>query len=282
MKSHLGALYLSIFEYYIYPLYVIRSEHARVRWPPHHFHRYPLRSGPRWGSTARGPLIIVWMASWCRKCIYLKPKLEKLAADYYPRLKFCCVDVITVPHKLVTRAGVTVSFSWGSNNFGVLERCRGKLRVKWEMTWVCLIVAPSAETECILAIIDCVGFKGLPYKEYLPNQYLVHLLIEWSTFFICLLCWQVLMSLWGTEREKGSWTFFSLFFFWEGGLKNMSGFWTLPAKAKMPKFVLSNWLFLLSLLSFGCICLSKWEHSSILSIPLFCVGSVIHLCRLLT
>lgn len=26
------------------------------------------------------------MASWCRKCIYLKPKLEKLAADYHPRL----------------------------------------------------------------------------------------------------------------------------------------------------------------------------------------------------
>ncbi|GMY09261.1 thioredoxin-like 3-2, chloroplastic isoform X2 [Fagus crenata] len=52
-------------------------------------------------------LIIVWMATWCRKCIYLKPKLEKLAADYYPRLKFYCVDVNTVPHKLVTRAGVT-------------------------------------------------------------------------------------------------------------------------------------------------------------------------------
>uniref|UniRef100_A0A2P2IKN0 Uncharacterized protein MANES_10G049200 n=1 Tax=Rhizophora mucronata TaxID=61149 RepID=A0A2P2IKN0_RHIMU len=31
------------------------------------------------------PIIVVWMASWCRKCIYLKPKLEKLAADYYPR-----------------------------------------------------------------------------------------------------------------------------------------------------------------------------------------------------
>ncbi|KAJ6909310.1 hypothetical protein NC652_020334 [Populus alba x Populus x berolinensis] len=30
-------------------------------------------------------VIIVWMASWCRKCIYLKPKLEKLAADYYRR-----------------------------------------------------------------------------------------------------------------------------------------------------------------------------------------------------
>lgn len=90
------------------------------------------------------------MASWCRKCIYLKPKLEKLAADYYRRfalfsflivyglyrgiahwtcwklysywecslflyslmlhrLRFYRVDVNNVPHKLVTRAGVTVS-----------------------------------------------------------------------------------------------------------------------------------------------------------------------------
>ncbi|KAH7547867.1 hypothetical protein JRO89_XS14G0030100 [Xanthoceras sorbifolium] len=53
------------------------------------------------------PVIIVWMASWCRKCIYLKPKLEKLAADYYPRLRFYYVDVNTVPHVLVARAGVT-------------------------------------------------------------------------------------------------------------------------------------------------------------------------------
>ncbi|KAF8037972.1 hypothetical protein BT93_B0732 [Corymbia citriodora subsp. variegata] len=52
-------------------------------------------------------IIVVWMASWCRKCIYLKPKLEKLAADYYPRLRFYCVDVNKVPHKLVARAGVT-------------------------------------------------------------------------------------------------------------------------------------------------------------------------------
>uniref|UniRef100_A0A9I9CVB6 Thioredoxin domain-containing protein n=1 Tax=Cucumis melo TaxID=3656 RepID=A0A9I9CVB6_CUCME len=28
------------------------------------------------------PILIDWMATWCRKCIYLKPKLEKLAADY--------------------------------------------------------------------------------------------------------------------------------------------------------------------------------------------------------
>ncbi|XP_019267459.1 PREDICTED: thioredoxin-like 3-2, chloroplastic isoform X1 [Nicotiana attenuata] len=47
------------------------------------------------------------MATWCRKCIYLKPKLEKLAADYFPRTRFYCVDVNNVPHKLVVRAGIT-------------------------------------------------------------------------------------------------------------------------------------------------------------------------------
>ncbi|KAG5051957.1 hypothetical protein AAZX31_02G153500 [Glycine max] len=52
-------------------------------------------------------VVVVWMANWCRKCIYLKPKLEKLAAEYYPRLQFYSVDVNTVSHKLVTRAGVT-------------------------------------------------------------------------------------------------------------------------------------------------------------------------------
>ncbi|XP_044508552.1 thioredoxin-like 3-2, chloroplastic isoform X2 [Mangifera indica] len=53
-------------------------------------------------------VIIVWMATWCRKWMYLKPKLEKLAADYYPRLQFYYVDINTVPHKLVARAGVTL------------------------------------------------------------------------------------------------------------------------------------------------------------------------------
>ncbi|XP_028549506.1 thioredoxin-like 3-2, chloroplastic isoform X4 [Dendrobium catenatum] len=41
-------------------------------------------------------LIILWMANWCRKCIYLKPKLEKLAVDYHP----------SVPQRLVNRAGI--------------------------------------------------------------------------------------------------------------------------------------------------------------------------------
>ncbi|XP_015688766.2 thioredoxin-like 3-2, chloroplastic [Oryza brachyantha] len=53
------------------------------------------------------PIVLLWMASWCRKCIYLKPKLEKLAAEYYPRIRFYCVDVNAVPQKLVNRAGVT-------------------------------------------------------------------------------------------------------------------------------------------------------------------------------
>ncbi|KAJ8551673.1 hypothetical protein K7X08_021688 [Anisodus acutangulus] len=52
-------------------------------------------------------VVILWKASWCRKCIYLKPKLEKLAADYFPRTRFYSVDVNNVPHKLVVRAGIT-------------------------------------------------------------------------------------------------------------------------------------------------------------------------------
>ncbi|KAL2326662.1 hypothetical protein Fmac_025720 [Flemingia macrophylla] len=58
-------------------------------------------------QTLHHPVVIVWMANWCRKCIYLKPKLEKLAADCYPRLQFYGIDVNTVSHKLVARAGVT-------------------------------------------------------------------------------------------------------------------------------------------------------------------------------
>ncbi|KAG0535503.1 hypothetical protein BDA96_04G371700 [Sorghum bicolor] len=53
------------------------------------------------------PIVLLWMASWCRKCIYLKPKLEKLAAEYHPRVRFYCIDVNCVPQKLVNRAGVT-------------------------------------------------------------------------------------------------------------------------------------------------------------------------------
>eukprot|EP00850_Spirogloea_muscicola_P004787 SM000021S06420 [mRNA] locus=s21:143431:144328:- [translate_table: standard] len=46
------------------------------------------------------------MAQWCRKCIYLKPKLEKMAVDY-PNIRFCVVDVNAVPQALVKRCQVT-------------------------------------------------------------------------------------------------------------------------------------------------------------------------------
>lgn len=54
-------------------------------------------------------IIVDWMAAWCRKCIYLKPKLEKLAAEFYPRIKFYFVDVNKVPQALVKRGKISVS-----------------------------------------------------------------------------------------------------------------------------------------------------------------------------
>ncbi|KAG6555784.1 hypothetical protein Mapa_003025 [Marchantia paleacea] len=52
-------------------------------------------------------VVIDWMAAWCRKCLYLKPKLEKLAASYHPNIRFYYVDVNNVPQSLVKRAAVT-------------------------------------------------------------------------------------------------------------------------------------------------------------------------------
>ncbi|XP_042513903.1 thioredoxin-like 3-1, chloroplastic [Macadamia integrifolia] len=53
------------------------------------------------------PIIIDWMAAWCRKCIYLKPKLEKLAAEYDTRIKFYYVDVNKVSQALVKRGNIS-------------------------------------------------------------------------------------------------------------------------------------------------------------------------------
>ncbi|KAJ9181178.1 hypothetical protein P3X46_009333 [Hevea brasiliensis] len=39
------------------------------------------------------PILIDWMTARCRKCIHLKPKLEKLAAEYDTKIKFYSVDV---------------------------------------------------------------------------------------------------------------------------------------------------------------------------------------------
>ncbi|KAK3030802.1 hypothetical protein RJ639_037183 [Escallonia herrerae] len=54
------------------------------------------------------PIIVDWMAAWCRKCIYLKPKLEKLAAEYDTQIKFYNVDVNNVPQALVKRGNISV------------------------------------------------------------------------------------------------------------------------------------------------------------------------------
>lgn len=53
------------------------------------------------------PILIDWMASWCRKCIYLKPKLEKLAAEFDTKLKFYYVDVNKVSKDLVKRGNIS-------------------------------------------------------------------------------------------------------------------------------------------------------------------------------
>ena len=52
-----------------------------------------------------GDYLVCRMANWCRKCIYLKPKLEKLAADYYPRWDYICF-----PLSHVTRIISGISF----------------------------------------------------------------------------------------------------------------------------------------------------------------------------
>ncbi|KAL0359412.1 UNVERIFIED_CONTAM: Thioredoxin-like 3-1, chloroplastic [Sesamum angustifolium] len=54
------------------------------------------------------PILVDWMAAWCRKCIYLKPKLEKLAAEYDTKLKFYYVDVNNVSQALVKRGNISI------------------------------------------------------------------------------------------------------------------------------------------------------------------------------
>ncbi|KAF5821412.1 putative peptide-N(4)-(N-acetyl-beta-glucosaminyl)asparagine amidase [Helianthus annuus] len=58
-------------------------------------------------KQASQPILIDWMATWCRKCIYLKPKLEKLAAEYDTKLKIYYVDVNKVPQTLVKRGKIS-------------------------------------------------------------------------------------------------------------------------------------------------------------------------------
>lgn len=51
-------------------------------------------------------VLVEWMAQWCRKCIYLKPKIEKIVTEY-PSVTCCVVDVNKVPFAFVKNANIT-------------------------------------------------------------------------------------------------------------------------------------------------------------------------------
>ncbi|XP_062217582.1 thioredoxin-like 3-1, chloroplastic [Phragmites australis] len=62
----------------------------------------------QWSVENKQPVVIDWMTSWCRKCIYLKPGLEKIAGEYLG-VRFYFVDVNKVPQAVVKRGNITVS-----------------------------------------------------------------------------------------------------------------------------------------------------------------------------
>eukprot|EP00891_Asterochloris_glomerata_P010012 jgi/Astpho2/10012/e_gw1.00153.74.1_t len=51
-------------------------------------------------------VVVDWMARWCRKCIYLKPKITKLFENEFPDIPLCFLDVNAVPGKLVYSSGI--------------------------------------------------------------------------------------------------------------------------------------------------------------------------------
>lgn len=60
----------------------------------------------RWSVENNQPVVIDWMAGWCRKCIYLMPRMEKMAGEY-PEVRFYFIDVNKVPQAVVKRGNVT-------------------------------------------------------------------------------------------------------------------------------------------------------------------------------
>lgn len=47
------------------------------------------------------------MARWCRKCIYVKPRIGTLLREKFPQVPLAFVDVNAVPAGVVSGAGVT-------------------------------------------------------------------------------------------------------------------------------------------------------------------------------
>lgn len=78
-------------------------------------HAYRIKAGQKTGyitskeelkqlTDTNHTLVVDWMALWCRKCIYLKPKLEKLCVRQGVPVAF--VDVNNAPSALVRENGV--------------------------------------------------------------------------------------------------------------------------------------------------------------------------------
>lgn len=78
-------------------------------------HAYRIKAGEKTGyitskeelkqlTDTNHTLVVDWMALWCRKCIYLKPKLEKLCVRQGVPVAF--VDVNNAPSALVRENGV--------------------------------------------------------------------------------------------------------------------------------------------------------------------------------
>ncbi|KAK9788297.1 hypothetical protein WJX73_004704 [Symbiochloris irregularis] len=51
-------------------------------------------------------VVVDWMARWCRKCIYLKPKLTKMLKEEFPGIPVVFIDVNAVPGTLVYDQGI--------------------------------------------------------------------------------------------------------------------------------------------------------------------------------
>jgi thioredoxin 1 len=51
-------------------------------------------------------VVVDFMARWCRKCIYLKPKLEKMLREDFPGLHILFVDVNAISSAVIKNAGV--------------------------------------------------------------------------------------------------------------------------------------------------------------------------------
>ena len=59
-------------------------------------------------AVASAEVVVVdFMARWCRKCIYVKPRIATLLKDTFPQVPLAFVDVNAVPAGVVTGAGVT-------------------------------------------------------------------------------------------------------------------------------------------------------------------------------